>query len=104
MDNKMEELVEKLLSSTEDGKTKWEEATSESSFLTSYSAVSILLGINHENDWNIDNEFELSIINSEGKTIEEYTSQQGRLRELWERARSSAFGAEEVIDALINQL
>ena len=101
MSDKIEELVEKLLANTNDGKTKWEEAGLEKGFLTSLSKFSILLGVTQNKIG--DNIIELSILNSEGKTIEEYRGQQLTLSSLWNAARRAAFGVEVAIDALIKK-
>ena len=117
--DKYETLIRKLIEATEKGTVDWEKTSSNNEFLTRLgrNAVSIsfydpedfvgFLTINNGSDKK--KYYCLSLINSEGKTIDceiKYQSESGyeRLKDLYSEARRKFFKVDEALDDILKNL
>ena len=114
-EQKVYDLVKRLLVRTKRGELAWERTTSNEEFLTSFPNYSVKVGL----EWNQYHEVSnvvLEIYDAGGRAIE--TSIDGQLaaklppqesvvatmRELYNEARRKALGVDDALDKLLSEL
>jgi len=106
--SRMPLLIQTLRDKTAEGRPIWQETENESEFISHFASHSVLLRRNSGRDDAY--EYAISILNSEGKAIEELWNEfcdkelSDMLRELWGLARSQVLGVDGAFDEILTEL
>lgn len=111
--NKYARMLQLLVEQTNSGKLDWKETGDESRFLVSFPSYSILISEEEGEDDTMD--YFISIVNSEGKTVDRFSdvtlSSQNLvansfniMRDLFNEARRRALGVDKALDDIIAHL
>ncbi|MGD9616870.1 MAG: hypothetical protein AB7H90_17300 [Alphaproteobacteria bacterium] len=112
--NKYTQILHLLVEQTDNGKLDWKETGNESAFLVSFPNYSLMLSEKKARDSDMP-DYVISIINSEGKTVDEFsdvslgTEYSGEdffrlMRELFNKARRRALGVDEALNDILAHL
>lgn len=112
-EQKMIELVDRLLRNTKAGKLKWQEAVKRDSYVVHFPDVSLRIARNSRNVSSVS--FTLELINQEGTEIETLSRYDlgdfgdpeddgAKLREIYDVARRQALDIDGTIDKAIEYL
>jgi hypothetical protein len=117
--DKQRKLVELLFKRTTDGMLEWSEALPKDTFQVSMSDKSIRIRATESLTHEDANDYEISLLNSEGKVVDTFTdnelaaeqsepSAKGRtyrlFRELYDMARRTALGSEKILNEILSEL
>ena len=112
MYEKLIQMINNLISRTEDGKIEWDSTSTKDQYVTSLSRYSIAVDL-FEKTTNSDDFYKVSIINELGKIIESATSSDlaiesaessGKLQLLYNLARRRAMGVDFALDKILAEL
>jgi hypothetical protein len=115
MNQRMIELMSKVIKSTNEGGVKWKKTANESAFVVSFSSGSLLIEESkNENGMPL---YTFSLVNSSGNLIDSIDDEDflhysidenenwfNEMRDMYTKARSTASGADEIIKSIINEI
>ena len=104
---RVEAIVDALLRRAKGGKARWEQDTS-TSFISAGADYSIRVGIESGDQFTHD-QFLIEIFNASGEVIESHTPNfvdelRDELSDLYEIARRSALGVDDILDNVLKDL
>jgi hypothetical protein len=114
---KQKRLVRLLLKKTERGELDWREAVSANTFQVALTDKVLRIRTTPSRVTDEDVDFHIELVNSEGKIIDTFTdvelhqSEEDRdtrwyvqLRDLFDMARRTALGSEQILNELLSEL
>lgn len=106
--SKLRRLIDRLHDQTNTGSVTWTPGSREDTFIWSGTSASVILSTR---DFDGQAPFELAVMDSDGRTVEQATfgglegiEDLERVRALYKSARSSALNIDETIDGLLSDL
>lgn len=111
--NKYNELLNRLLDSTKENRTKWSKTSRQNEYSTDVGEYSITITSLSQSTFSISKElnekFALTLINSDGEIIDlqlllPSDSDYSLISELYSQARTSYYKVDEVLESLIQEL
>jgi hypothetical protein len=118
MMERQKQLVRLLLAKTKRGELAWQEGIRQDSFQVSFKDNSVLIRDVANKDDNEIRDYEIQLINGEGKTVDSFTdvdlteSETARpttkwfppMRDLHDLARRTALGSEKILGEILKDL
>lgn len=116
LENKFLLLLQRLHQRTVDGAVTWEPGSSQGVFVAMLGEFSVGIQARRDPEYPDDPDIFIRLSNPEGTVIEEFSNATLRgvetgevnayamMKELYTRARRSAYGVEQAIDSLLDRL
>jgi hypothetical protein len=107
---KYRQLIDELLSKTDQGRLQWQETAEPGSFQVSFPNYSVIISQESNPPLPQNWRYRLRILNAEGRGVDWFSDYdlgddyKARMADLYERARRQALGAEKAIDEILDVL